>query len=506
MLHRAAHRGGRPAAAAFLTLALFFALVLTSPKSASAWGTVQVATGVSQIIYIKGINYPGIGEITYYVRQNGFIHVAVNGTMQPDPFLDIDSLVFTSGERGLLGFALHPDFVNNGEFFVHYSRNGDGATQVARYTLDGGDPLNGDEASGDVFLTVAQPFSNHNGGWIDFGPDGYLYISLGDGGSAGDPGNRAQDGNTLLGKMLRIDVDNGSPYGIPADNPFVGAGDGFLDEIWSYGLRNAWRNSFDRATGDLWIGDVGQNAWEEVDFEPANTPGRNYGWRRMEGLVCFNPSSGCNDGTLTLPIHVYSHALGISITGGYVFRDPTVPALIGLYIFADYGTGRIWSLSHDGNGGNVVVTERTSEFSPSTDGFTINTVTSFGEGPNGELYLGDYGGQVYKVIPDPADTGEVVVDPTLGLRIDLASNNPFSAASPLEFAINLPADGSLSVAIVDALGREVRAFTSGQQSAGRKSFVWNGRTNDGDFAPSGVYFLRAVGDRQIASQKVSFVR
>ena len=271
-------------------------------------------------------------------------------------------------------------------------------------------------------------------------------------------------------------------------------------------LRNAWRNSFDRATGDLWIGDVGQNAWEEVDFEPANTPGRNYGWRRMEGLVCFNPSSGCNDGTLTLPIHVYSHALGISITGGYVFRDPSVPALNGLYIFADYGTGRIWSLSHDGNGGNVVVTERTSEFSPSTDGFTINTVTSFGEGPNGELYLGDYGGQVYKVIPDPADTGEVVVDPTLGLRIDLASSNPFSAASPLEFAINLPADGSLSVAIVDALGREVRAFTSGQQSAGRKSFVWNGRTNDGDFAPSGVYFLRAVGDRQIASQKVSFVR
>lgn len=512
MHHRAAYRASRMAAAA-ASLALFVALLVSSPKpAAAAFETVQIASGLSSPIYATGINYPDLGELVYIVQQNGIIRVMVDGVLQATPFLNIDPRVLSGGERGLLGFALHPDFVTNGEFIVHYSwddpaNTGDGDTRIARFGLVGGNPLDGDEDSEEVLLTEDQPFSNHNGGWIAFGPnDGYLYISLGDGGSGGDPGNRSQNGATILGKMLRIDVDNGTPYAIPPDNPFADPGDGFRDEIWAYGLRNAWRNGFDRATGDLWIGDVGQDEWEEIDFEPANTGGRNYGWRRMEGLDCYNPSSGCNDGSLTLPIHVYSHAVGFSVTGGHVHRDPSVPELNGLYIFADYGSGRIWSLSHDGSGGSVVVTERTSEFSPSQEGFTINTVASFGEGPNGELYLCDIGGQVYQVVGDPADTGDVEPAPISSLRLDLASANPFTPASPLQFAVSLPESGSLDIAVIDAAGRAVRSLVNGEENAGRKHYVWNGRTDGGDFAASGVYFLRAVTDRQVATQKVGFLR
>ena len=507
MYHRAAHRASRPGTAAILMLALVATLFFASPRPASAWGTTQIVTGLSQVVYAKGIEYPGVGTLTYVVQQNGIIRVLVDGNLQATPFLNIDPRVVSGGEQGLLCLALHPDFLNNGEFFVNYSSASEsGATKVSRFTLLGGDPLIGDPDSEENLLTVAQPFTNHNGGWIEFAPDSTFYIGMGDGGSGGDPGNRAQNGNVLLGKILRLDVDSGTPYGIPADNPFVGGGDGFLDEIWAYGVRNPWRNSFDRETDDLWIGDVGQNLWEEIDFEPANTGGRNYGWRLMEGLACYNPPSNCDDGSLTLPIHVYSHALGNSVTGGYVFRDSAVPELNGLYIFADFGSGRIWSLEHDGNGGNVVVTERTSEFSPSNEGFTINTVASFGEGPNGELYICDYGGQVYQVVPDPTDAGDVQVDPTSNLRLELASTNPFSAASPLQFAVNLPQSEDLSIEVIDALGRQVRALASGPYTAGRNGFVWNGRTDDGDFAASGVYFLRAITTKQTTTQKVSFVR
>lgn len=499
---------------AIFTLALVATLALTLPGSASAFGTMRIASGINRAIAATGIDYPGTGTIVYVVSQQGIISTVVNGAQNATPFLDIDALVYNpsgNDERGLLGFALHPDFVNNGEFFVHYSNNS-GTTVISRFTLDGGDPLDADETSEEIILTQAQPFGNHNGGWIDFGPDGYFYISLGDGGSAGDPGNRAQNGNTLLGKILRIDVDGGTPYAIPADNPFVGAGDGFLDEIWAYGLRNAWRNSFDRQTGDLWIADVGQNAWEEINFEPAaDEGGRNYGWRLMEGLVCYNPSEDCNDGSLTLPIHVYPHnsSGGFSVSGGYVHRDPAVPELNGLYIFADFVIPNIWTLSHDGNGGNVVVTNRSADFSPSMDGFTINNISSFGEGPNGELYLVSRGGAttgaVFQVFPDPADTGEVEFEPT-NMQIDLSSQNPFSVASPLQFSVSLPEARDLTVEVIDAIGRQVRTLATGTHPAGLHAFTWNGRTQEGDFAPSGVYFLRAVTPNQIATQKVGFLR
>ncbi len=522
MLPRAASGARVRLVGVFWTLALSVALLVGSPsQSDSAFSTVRIASGLTRAAYATGINYPGVGEIIYICEQPGVIKVMLNGTLQATPFMDIQDRVITGNgndERGLLGFALHPDFINNGEFFVHYSDNSSD-TQISRFTIDSGDPLLGDKDSEEFILDVNQPFSNHNGGWIGFNPnDGYLYISLGDGGSAGDPGNRAQNGNTLLGKILRIDVDSGSPYSIPSDNPFVGAGDGFLDEIWAYGIRNAWRCSFDRANGDFWIADVGQNAWEEIDFEKeGNAGGLNYGWRRMEGDDCYNPSSGCDDGSLTYPIHVYPHnsSGGFSVSGGYVSRDPLVGDTFGKYIFADFVIPEnIWLLEHDGDGGSVVVTEVSDDLTPSQEGFDVRTISSFGEGPNGEILIVDRGatgsGEVFKIVGDPADTGDVDLGPLAGISVALDSSNPFSAARPLQFSVRLTeladANTQVTVQILDANGRAVRDLEGGFRNGDRVEYVWTGKLDNGELAPSGVYFLSAVSDNQHATKKVGFIR
>jgi hypothetical protein len=314
----------------------------------------------------------------------------------PTPFLDIAPIVSCCGERGLLSVAFHPQYAVNGRFYVNYT-NTSGHTVIARYSVSG-NPNLADPASGSVLLTVMQPFSNHNGGQLQFGPDGYLYIGMGDGGSAGDPNDLAQDPATLLGKMLRIDVDGGVPYAVPATNPFVGV-PGVLDEIWALGLRNPWRFSFDRATGDLFIADVGQNSWEEVDFQPTGSPGgENYGWRRMEGSDCFNPPSGCNDGSLVLPIAEYSHSLGCSITGGYRYRGPQFPHLRGFYLYGDYCSGRIWGTS-----------ERAGSWTTAELVDTTFTISAFGEDEAGELYVTHYSsssGAIHRITsPPPCDDG-----------------------------------------------------------------------------------------------------
>ena len=383
-----------------------------------AMTTVRVAGNLDHVVFAT--HAPGDYTRLFIVEKQGRIKVLnlKTGVLNATLFLDIDSLVggglSTNDERGLLGLAFHPDYQNNGYFYVDYTNNS-GRTTIARYSVSD-DPEVADPGSALILLTIFQPFSNHNGGWIGFGPnDGFLYISTGDGGSAGDPGNRAQDiTNQLLGKMLRIDVDGndgpGGNYGIPAGNPFVGiTGD---DEIWAYGLRNPWRSSFDRATGDLYIADVGQNAWEEIDFQPADsTGGENYGWRCYEGDHTFN-TGGCPPAkTMVFPIHEYSHALGRSLTGGYVYRGCAIPTLDGTYFFADYVFTRLWSFTYEGN--NVLnFTSRIAELSPSSDGFSINQISSFGEDARGELYIVDQGsgfdGQVFKVVPvkptiSPAD-------------------------------------------------------------------------------------------------------
>ena len=359
--------------------ALIAAAVAIWPAGARAQLTLDfepVATGLSSPL---GLVHAGDGSgRLFIVEQTGRIRIHDGTQVRSTAFLDVGSLITCCGERGLLGLAFHPDYAVNGLFYVHYT-NTAGNTAIAHYRVSA-DPNVADPASGQFLLNVAQPFTNHNGGQLAFGPDGYLYIGLGDGGSGGDPDNRAQNLGTLLGKMLRIDVDGGFPYAIPATNPFRTT-PGALPEIWAYGLRNPWRFSFDRQTGDLFIADVGQSAREEVDFQPStSTGGENYGWRLMEGTACFNPSTACNNGTLTLPILEYGHSLGCSIIGGYRYRGSRFPQLTGRYFYGDFCSGRIWTGTQSGQ-----------TWSSSQLIETALSITSFGEDEGGELYVVHYG-------------------------------------------------------------------------------------------------------------------
>ena len=320
-------------------------------------------------------------------EQRGVIRVFANDSTTSNTvvFLDIDGRVTSGGEMGLLGLAFHPSYSGNGYFYVNYTttQNGPRRTVISRFSAQGDQA---DPNSELIILQVEQPFSNHNAGMIDFGGDGYLYISLGDGGSGGDPQNNGQNRTTLLGSLLRIDVDNhagGLNYGIPADNPFVGEGGGVREEIFAYGLRNVWRFSIDRQSGEIWAGDVGQGAKEEIDLIEK---GGNYGWRIMEGFNCFNPSSGCDQRGLTLPIGDYGRSDGQSVTGGYIYRGSVHPELAGAYIYGDFVSGRIWMLRYENN-------------SLTADSLLIDTsiaISSFGVDEQNELYVVDYGGTVLR--------------------------------------------------------------------------------------------------------------
>ncbi len=367
------------------------------------FGEAQAAVEIGAVPIVSGLASPvalahagdGSGRL-FIVLQEGQVVIFDGNQLLATPFLDITSFVSCCGERGLLSVAFHPNYPINGFFYVNYT-DSNGNTVIARYTVSA-DPDVADPNSGVIVLTISQPFSNHNGGQLQFGPDGYLYIGMGDGGSGGDPQNNAQQLNTLLGKMLRIDVDSGLPYAIPSDNPFVGDPSA-LDEIWSLGLRNPWRFSFDRLTGDLFVADVGQSAWEEVNAQPAGSSGaENYGWRLMEGNHCFNPSVNCNDGTLTLPIIEYDHSLGCSITGGYRYRGSEILELEGTYLYADFCSGRIWGANEDGIGGWV-----TNELS-----HTNFSITTFGEDEAGEIYFAHYdssNGVIYRLNGGVGGTG-----------------------------------------------------------------------------------------------------
>jgi glucose/arabinose dehydrogenase len=318
----------------------------------------------------------------FLTLQRGQIVIYDGTRILPTPFLDVRSLVACCGERGLLSVAFHPRYKENGFFFVYYTRV-DGDIVVARYRVSS-DPNRADPSSATILFTLEHSeFENHNGGQLQFGPDGYLYAGTGDGGSGGDPNNRAQTLTDPLGKLLRLDVDGPPPY-IPPSNPFVG-GSGARSDVWAYGLRNPWRFSFDRETGDLFIGDVGQNVWEEVDFQPRTSiGGENYGWRRMEATHCFNPVSGCAAASFTLPILEYSHADGsCSITGGYRYRGTRMPSMRSRYFYGDYCTGKIW-----------VATQNGSAWSSQLLIDTTLNISSFGEDLNGELYVVDLGGRV----------------------------------------------------------------------------------------------------------------
>ena len=396
-----------------LATAAAAAFLVPGFASAQEMATRLVTTGLVRPTFVT--HAPGDDQRLFIVEKLGKIRILdlETETLNSDYFLDIDSLVTggssTNDERGLLGLAFHPDYQNNGYFYVCYTATaGNGDTYIRRYNR-GADADHASTAGAVTIMSFDQPYTNHNGGFISFGPnDGLLYIFTGDGGSGGDPGNRGQDiTNQRLGKILRIDVDNGTPYSIPADNPFVGVtGD---DEIFAYGLRNPWRCAFDRETGDLWIADVGQNAREEVNFiRDGEISGLNFGWKCREGQNTYSSSCG-SSGPFFNPQYQYSHnsSGGYSITGGYPYRGCALPDQQGTYIFADYLTANFWSAIPNKND-SLSIQSRTSELRSSTSGLSINSISSFGEDAQGEMYvLSHSGGRLFKIIPAdlPEDCG-----------------------------------------------------------------------------------------------------
>jgi glucose/arabinose dehydrogenase len=394
-----------------LALAAAAALLLSSNASAE-FSVERVIDGLTQPIFVAAP--PGDPRL-FVVERQGKIRIWDGAQLLEPAFLDIEDRVDTAGEGGLLGLAFAPDYATSGAFYVYYTADGSPLeSRISRFRADPADPNRAEIQGGDfrekVLLSLDQPADNHNGGTVAFGNDGFLYMAFGDGGGQGDPQDRAQDGAQLFGKTIRLDVDFSAftdDYTIPSSNPFDSPADDVRDEIWAIGFRNPFRFSFDRTTGDLYVGDVGGSAFEEIDVESADDAGgRNYGWDVKEAEECRDPSPGeppCDDPGFTDPVHAYARfgSGGNAVTGGVVYRG-SVPELQGLYFFADSSTSNIWTLEWDGGGGIVGgVVDRTDELDP--DGPTsIDAIVAFGEDAEGEVYLVDAGGEVFKIVPEPA--------------------------------------------------------------------------------------------------------
>lgn len=457
-----------------MRLLLLAALVVAASPAAQI--TLQTAfPTVSFSSPIELVSAPGDSSRIYVAEQGGRIVTldATDATPAATTFLNVSTRISSGGERGLLGMAFHPEYETNGYVYLHYTGSGDGRTVLARYTRSAANPLTADLASEVVLLTVAQPFSNHNGGKLAFGPDSLLYLSLGDGGSGGDPGNRAQNRTTLLGKILRIDPDTTAgalPYGIPEDNPYAGNTEGFREEIYAYGIRNAWKFGFDRETGVLWAADVGQGNWEEVSHIEN---GGNYGWRIMEGAHCYSPSSGCDQTGLILPVYEYNHSGGrCSITGGTVYRGTANPALVGDYLYADYCGGVVSALSPDSTGRLVNRTLVNAGFG----------VIGFGEDAYGEMYVlmqSSGATSVRRIVQQGVATDGAPDAPRVAVRA--AGPQPFTDAT----AVAVTADGPARVTLIDALGRTVAVLHDGPLGATTRLAV------DGRALAPGVYVVRA---------------
>lgn len=370
--------------AAFLGLALAWGGVAPGAEGLPALELSPVVTaGLQSPLYVTYAK-DQTGRL-FVVEQPGRIRIVENGRLLETPFLDISGRVLAGGERGLLGLAFHPAYRRNGRYVVNYTRRPDGATVLAEYRVSNNPNVSRTEEK--TLLVVAQPYANHNGGMVEFGPDGFLYVARGDGGSGGDPDNRGQNREDLLGKILRLDVDRGEPYAIPPDNPFATGGG--RPEIYAYGLRNPWRFSFDRETGALWAADVGQDEWEEIDVVRL---GGNYGWRIMEGNHCFRPRAGCDRTGLEPPVAEYGHdGSRCSIIGGSVYRGGRIPALRGVYVYGDFCSGEIFGLV-DATPGQPGVSGAQRVLLAS--GLRLS---SFGADENGELYVVGHGGTVHRL-------------------------------------------------------------------------------------------------------------
>ncbi|HQU72206.1 MAG TPA: PQQ-dependent sugar dehydrogenase [Calditrichia bacterium] len=466
---------------------LGFLTLLASPYALAQFALQEAFPNLS---FVQPVDIQNAGDGSnrlFVIEKRGRILVFNNDEQvsDVDTLLDIRSRVdASSSEEGLLGLAFHPDFSQNRYFFVNYTAASPNRSVIARYRVSDSDPNYASPDSELVIITLDKPFTNHNAGQLAFSPvDGYLYLSAGDGGDGGDPLNNGQNRQTLLGSMLRLDVNNASlaePYRIPPDNPFVGNSEGFREEIWAYGLRNTWRFSFDAQRGWLWAGDVGQSALEEIDILEN---GGNYGWRIMEANQCYPPGSSCDTSGLKLPIWQYARNLGQSITGGHVYYGPSVPALNGRYIYADYVTGRMWSLAYDGVNppDNTLLLQA---------GFNIST---FGVDESGELFLAAYsfnGGRTGIYRFEPTSVG-LVEPPGPAVRdFQLLPNypNPFNPATRIPYRLIRPA--TVEIGIYGANGNRVRSLVSGAKGAGTYTAVWDGRNDEGVSQASGVYFYQ----------------
>lgn len=439
-------------------------------------------TQVSNVLYAPvDVTHCGDNRL-FVVELSGYIRVldSAYNTISP-PFLVLAQQITFGGERGLLGLAFHPKYAQNGWFFVNYTdKNGD--TQVSRFSVRPDNPNEADQDSELPIIKIAQPYPNHNGGCLKFGPDGYLYIGMGDGGSAGDPLNSGQTTNTLLGKFLRLDVDSSTlqqPYKIPPDNPFVN-NPAYLPEIWSLGWRNPWRFSFDRLTGDLWVGDVGQNAQEEIDFEPAGKGGRNYGWRCREGKLLGNVNGCQTSPAYTAPVYTYTNpTLGCSVTGGFRYRGTRNPDLYGAYIFTDYCTGRWWVLKQKPDGtwaGTEVANLGNYEYA------------SLGEDAQGELFVTGFPDKLYRL-----DYKEVVSTKTPSDVVG-CTLTPNPTRDVFELNLDLKRSASVTLTLRDALQNQV----SKQQLEGQ-----NVRARfDLRDQPAGVYYLNIETAKGRMAKKV----
>lgn len=464
-------------------------LIISSTSFVHAQPQLEVA--FPNLSFTRPVDLQHAGDESnriFVVEQAGIISVFENDKDVPsmEIFMDIRNQVSDSGnEEGLLGLAFHPNYTNNGFFYVYYSASNPRRSVISQFHVDSNDSNRADLSSELILMEVGQPFSNHNGGQIAFGPDGFFYISLGDGGSGNDPLDHGQDRRTLLGTILRIDVDNpsgGQNYGIPSDNPFVGNNQGFHEEIYAYGLRNVWRFSFDFKTGWLWAADVGQSAREEINIIEN---GKNYGWKIMEGFICRPQTSGCNMSGLENPIWDFPRDQGRSVTGGFVYRGSGVPELLGRYIYGDFVTGRIWALNYDG-----------ANPAENTELMHTNlSISSFGIDENNELYICAFDGKIYRFKPTVTSEDSNSEIPS---QFILSQNypNPFvlNLHESTTIHFSLAQRGDVSIHIYNLHGELVRRFVPGILSAGEFRFQWNGKDKFGERLASGIYFFRLVVD------------
>jgi glucose/arabinose dehydrogenase len=479
-------------------------LLLTDARAGTSLAVERVAFGFAFPVFAT--SPPGDTTRFFICEQHtGRIKILnlQTGVTNAVPFMT-QSGVAQGGEQGLLGLAFHPQYAANGRFFVYYTRVPDGFNVLKRYTVSA-NPNIADTTSGATLLVFPkyQPTQNHNGGWIAFGPDGYLYVAIGDGGSTP---YTAQSDTTRLGKILRLDVDGGEPYGVAPSNPFVGEPSP-KDEFWAKGLRNPWRHSFDRANGDLVVTDVGASLWEEVNYQPGSSPGgENYGWSKFEGYSRFNCPNPCDSTGLTFPIYAYAHGAGdCAIAGGYTYRGPAIPALQGTYFFGDYCSGRIWSMRIVG-GVATEVTNRTAELQPG-GGMDMDFITSFAEDDRGEVYVLNMDGDLYRIIADPtAVPGDASDASAAPEAIALAPPSPNPARGPVTLHARLERAQHVRLRILDSSGRVVRTVAEATLAAGSHAFAWDLRADDGARAAAGAYVVHLESAGEAVTRKTTILR